>query len=162
MSVKVINGDLLESNAKYIAHQCNVLSQKAGHLAKSVFNKYPYANVYGSRKRLINWRESRDRPGTISIMGDGLNNRYVINMFAQIFPGSPRFPDSISDGHNAREKYFINCLKEISKISNLDSVGFPWQVGCGAAGGNWERYRSFIDEFALNLKADIFIYRLEL
>jgi hypothetical protein len=85
----------------------------------------------------------------------------VINMFGQVYPGPPRYPDDSTDGCLARKKLFFSCLKQISLIDDLSSIAFPWMIGCGLAGGDWEFYHNLIDKFAdhVKSKANVFIYK---
>lgn len=125
---------------KYLCHQTNCVTNRAAHLAKDVFKAFPYADIYTDR-------EEPDHPGSIIVRGNGTEHRFVINMLGQVYPGAPRYPDSSIDGHSAREKYFHRCLHEISKITNLESIAFPWCIGCGAAGGSWNAYHDLIARF---------------
>jgi O-acetyl-ADP-ribose deacetylase (regulator of RNase III) len=141
MTVEIITGDIFDSTEKYLCHQCNCLTKRAAHLSKDVFTKYPYADIYAARKE-------QDPPGTIIIRGDGQQNRFIVNMLGQVYPGSPRYPDSKLDGYKARQRYFHLCLMALAKIPNLESVAFPWKIGCGAAGGDWKYYQGTIKNFA--------------
>lgn len=145
-------GDLLSHRAKYIAHQCNCVSQRARHLAHDVFSRFPYADVYSDRDG-----KARDVPGTIAIRGDGATKRFVINMFAQRYPSVSRFGN---DTPLLRQKWFSECLEEISKIPDLESIAFPWCIGCGAAGGDWRAYRDMIIGFAEQVNATVFIVKM--
>ena len=51
-------------------------------------------------------------------------------------------------GIPAREKYFYRGLLRLAKLDDLESIAFPWRIGCGAAGGDWERYLGKITNFA--------------
>lgn len=166
--LKLISGDLFDSKAKYIAHQCNCLTYRAAHLAKDVFARYPYADIYSPRHKIvvndngekeIVW--SQDVPGNIIVRGNGKDQRYVVAILGQYYPGSPKNTDSMLDGTQARQKYFHSALWKLTKIRNLESVAFPYCIGCGAAGGDWVVYNKIIENFAkyLNGKADIFIYK---
>lgn len=132
MNLIEINCNIFDTNAQYIAHQCNCVSFYSKGLASEIFKRYPDANVYINGKRRI--------PGTIDVSGR------IINMFAQFYPGSPRAGDSQEDRH----KWFTDCLNEIRKIFLLESVAFPHMIGCGLAGGNWTIYRALIRKFADN------------
>jgi O-acetyl-ADP-ribose deacetylase (regulator of RNase III) len=138
MTVEVITGNLLSSDATYIVHQCNCVTTKAAHLALSVFTQFPYANVYSSRKE-------KSRMGEIEVRGNGKDKRFVIAMFAQKYPGKSKYSN---DTYEIREKAFAECLRGIEGISGVHSIAFPWQIGCGAAGGDWIRYKQMIDNFA--------------
>lgn len=135
MIVEVV-GDITDfPNAKFIAHQCNCVSQgQAAGVARSIFDKYPWADVY--KGRIL-----RSSPGTNKIISN--NEKVVINMFAQYYPGGPKYD---SDNSTIREKYFKSCIKAISQRSDIDSIAFPKYIGCGIAGGDWENYFNYIKE----------------
>lgn len=139
--IEIVSGDLFNAEEKYIAHQCNCVTSKAAHLSFDVFERYPYADVYTGRT-------TPNQPGTIIIRGNGQDERYVINCFGQFYPGKSRYPHSEKDGVKARENYFHKCLLQIAKIPDLESVAFPWRIGCGAAGGIWENYLGNLTIFA--------------
>lgn len=139
--IQIITGDLLDATEKYIAHQTNAISTGlAAGVARSIFDKYPYANCYADRTQ-------QSIPGTIDVRGDGINNRFVINIHSQVYPGFPKYPTSDLDGHQARQKYFYRGLLRIAKIENLESIAFPWRVCCGLAGGDWEWTLGTISNF---------------
>ena len=62
------------------------------------------------------------------------------------------------DNEENRLKWFKECLNQIgiylrhrrSRIPSQDPfvVGFPYMIGCGLAGGEWEYYFDAIEEFA--------------
>jgi len=146
-NVEVVFGDITNSEARYIAHQCNCVTEYSLGLAKSIFEKFPYSDCYQGRKE-------KDVPGTIKIFGNGVDQRYVINMFGQYYPGKPRH----SENQNDRISYFRKCLEEITKITDLESIAFPKNIGCGLAGGNWSEYFNEISIFASKTNAKVFIY----
>jgi hypothetical protein len=156
--IEIVSGDIFDAKEKYLCHQCNCVTNKSAHLAKDVFARYPYADVYTSRTE-------HDKPGTIAIRGNGQDQRYVISCFGQYYPGKPKYPYSTLDGVEAREKYFHKCLLRIAMIPNLESVAFPWRIACGAAGGIWEHYLGTITNFANYVEssqgAKVVIYRRE-
>lgn len=157
--IEIVTGSIFDAKEKYLLHQCNCVTKKAAHLSKDVFSKYAWADVYARRyaENLI------DTPGKIIVRGNGLDQRYVINLLGQYYPGKPKFPTSALDGTKVREKYFHECLLRVAKIQDLESVAFPWRIGCGAAGGDWEHYLAIITNFAnyidMTQKANVVIYR---
>lgn len=158
-TLKLINGDLFASKEKYIAHQCNCVTQKAAHLAKSMFDRFPYANIY--KERILPWTPPVGmQMGDIIVRGNGEDQRFVINMLAQYYPGSPKYSDSSRDGFIARKNAFQECLNKISEIPELTSIGLPFGIGCGAAGGDWLIYRKMIKNFSEKADADVVIYKL--
>jgi len=143
-----IDGDITKVDTKYIAHQCNCVSQRASGLAKTLFRVFPWCNIYSERFAIGHPEFQPDCPGVISIHGNGNDQRYIINMLAQFWPGKPKNPHDSLDGYRVREQYFKECLKLMVKIEDLESIAFPVNIGCGVAGGNWRRYRKFIESFA--------------
>jgi O-acetyl-ADP-ribose deacetylase (regulator of RNase III) len=151
--IEIIKGDLLEAKEKFIAHQCNSISNQAGGLAHYLFKKFPYANIYKNRPYPYVANRS-NFPGHCVIKGDGIKNRFVINMLAQYYPGSPPTAKSILDGFEVRESYFNRCLIEISRMENIESIAFPKFVGCGLAGGNWDNYFRMLKSFEIRMNID--------
>lgn len=140
--IEIIAGDLLEASEQYIVHQTNCLSDGgAAGVARLIFNKYPYADCYSDRT-------ANSKPGTIDIRGNGLDQRYVINLHGQYYPGGVYDDNSELDGNIARQKYFYKGLLQISKLENLKSIAFPAGIGCGIAGGDWEYYKGVLTNFA--------------
>jgi O-acetyl-ADP-ribose deacetylase (regulator of RNase III) len=172
-----VEGDLFESKEKYIVHQCNCVTTRAAHLAYHMFKQFPYADVYSPRAGKggdaahadsvldpeAELQPYEDKPGDIIIRGNGEDQRYVIALLGQYFPGAVRYPDSKKDGVKARQKYFYHGLWKIAQIPSLESVAFPYGIGCGAAGGDWNIYYRILQNFAgyLDGKADVYIYRLD-
>lgn len=164
--IEIVTGDLLDSKEKYIAHQCNCLTENSAGTAKAIFDKWPHANTYVNRIKDENGLTTNiDTPGHITILGDGKTDRYVINMYAQYYPGRPKFPKSTLDGIPARQNYFHRCLLRVAQIPELESIAFPWRVGCGLAGGDWEWTLGTIVNFANYIEekqgARVVIYRKE-
>jgi len=154
--IDIINDDLLTTDIQYIAHQCNCCSTRSAHLAKNVFQKFPYADAYSKRK-------CPDKMGTIQVCGNGDDKRYVINMFGQYFPGEVKYLNGTRDNYKLRENAFKNCLSHITKIDGLKEIAFPYKIGCGAAGGNWEKYLNMIEEFANEVLfyTDVYVLKKE-
>ena len=89
-----------------------------------------------------------ESPGCIIVRGNGEDQRFVINMLGQLFPGRPKFPESSLDGTAARQGNFKSCLEKIGAIDGIQSVAFPFKIGSDLAGGDWNTYRSMIEKFA--------------
>jgi len=178
-----IEGDLFESPEKYIVHQCNCVTTRAAHLAYHMFKRYPYSDVYTPRSgfgdklhadlllgnideapspQTIEMMRQEDVPGDILIRGNGKDQRYVIAILGQYFPGFVRYADSEKDGFKARQRYFRSGLRKIAQIPSLESIAFPYGIACGAAGGDWQTYYRMLQDFAENLvpSAKVYIYRL--
>jgi len=133
-----VDGNIVDAKEDYICHQCNCISDHALGLASIIFKAFPYADCYSNRKQ--------DMPGTIDVRGNGQDKRFVIGMYAQKYPGKPMNGDSA----NEREKWFEKCLEQISLMeheSKTPSFAFPYRIGCGMAGGDWDNYLTMLDKF---------------
>lgn len=147
--LNIISGDILNAPDQYIAQQCNCITNTYLGLAKSVVQKFPWADFYSNSNR---------KPGTIQIAGNPvLGQRQIIAMFAQYNPGRP----SHFETKKIRVEWFQTCLNLISVIPNLKSIGFPFNIGCGLAGGDWEDYHQMLANFAAsNPDVVINLYKL--
>lgn len=144
MPANIIEGNLLNSDAKYIVHQLNCKTFKSAGLAKQIFTKFSYSNIYLERQT----SNIEDKPGNIVIRGNGQDKRYIIGIFGQIYPGQPKTNKNSMDTIKHRKRYFFEGLKKIAEIKNLESIAFPFMIGSGLAGGNWQEYKKLIDKFA--------------
>lgn len=67
-------------------------------------------------------------------------------MFAQIGPGKGRNP---ADSAQQRLQYFRSCLQQLEQDLPADArIAFPYKIGCGLAGGNWDLYLVELQQFA--------------
>ncbi len=160
--MKIINGNILDAKEQFIVHQTNSVSRGASGLAKSIFERFKYANVYSHRPYPY-IAKGDDLPGHIIIRGNGTTERFIISIGGQYFPGEAN-EKSLLDSSIVREGYFWQCLRQIAKIEKLESIAFPFRVACGLAGGNWEHYYKMIENFekiANGLhRVDVVLYRL--
>ena len=149
-----VEGNILDSEATYIAHQCNCISTDYSGLAKSMFEKFPWSQTYSKRPNTMgSTRGGQHVPGTIEILGDGSDKRFVVNMYAQLCPGPPKphLPGRINnDSKKDRLSYFSSCLTHMKNIDKPYSVAFPYGIGCGLAHGDWSDYKQMIEDFANN------------
>ena len=120
---------------------------------QAIFERFPYSNVYKQRNG------KRDKPGTIKVCGNGSSERYVIALFGQYGWGKP---DKKDDSPEKRLQFFKSGLAKIGEIKNLESVAFPYLVGCGSAGGKWEDYLKEIEMFADIFQVPVTLYKLTL
>ncbi len=136
--IETILGSITDSKEKYICHQTNCVSTgPGGGLARTIFNEYPWSDIYKSRT-------VRDKFGSIVVCGNGKEERYVINMNAQYYPGAPTFENDLEPD---RAEAFQKCLNKIKMIPDLESIAFPAKIGCAIAGGDWEEFYKMLEEF---------------
>lgn len=144
----VESGNLLKHHAKYIVHQTNCVSKGSRGLASELFRKYPYSNTYLGRR-------DPSSPGTIDVLGDGKEKRFIVNLYGQYYPKESKY---LNDTKMKRLEWFQQGLNQLKKIPDLESVAFPYGIGCGLAGGDWTSYAKCIDEFAKELQDRVKVY----
>jgi ATP-dependent DNA helicase PIF1 len=153
------------SEADYIIQQCNCLTVRAHGLSEVLTDHFPHANVYGKRTGMGNKNVAipRDRstPGSFQLCTGKPN---VVCLFGQWRPGSMSskfvlsYPESTPpETNDQRILWFKSALGSFGEyISRLHKetkkqvrykVAVPYKIGCGLAGGDWNRYESILDTF---------------
>lgn len=171
-----IYGNILDFDCDIIVHQVNCVTKIGKGLSKSIFDKYPYANYYKIRKHIP------DEPGKTVILKPkkGEKGPMVGNLTGQFYPSRPggyykkfyhfktkdiKIPD---DSKEDREQWFSIGLEDLEK--QLDKIkknkenieiAFPYKIGSGMAGGNWNNYYKILEEWG-NKREDFIVYILEL
>ena len=134
--VEIISGNILDVSDKFmIAHTCNCVSKHARGLTKKIFNKFPEANIYAS--------SPIRRCGTYSIHGN------VINIYSQNCFGKPNEKESEQQRNEWLMTALFNLVDEVEK-----DVAFPYYMGCGLDGGNWDNIIRIIEFFAKKLEEE--------
>ena len=173
-----VRGDLLEQHdVQYIAHQCNAARDAtllpheapkfrgaARTLAGKVFRKFPWSLICLG----VPVADCKLRAGKATIHGDGVSQRFVVNLFGQLDKGwgnkqgkrraawaaGLRNDHGADDSKSRRLQFFTQALADFEAQAlaagvPLTSVAFPERIGCGVAGGNWAEYRAVIEGFQL-------------
>lgn len=159
--IKIIEGDITETNHKYIAHQCNCNTVKSHGLSKTIADKWPWADIYSKRVSIGNRNATINPsiPGTIQLVTNEDENKTVICLFALWVPGKPGdyskyYPKTYNDTTENRQLWFKECLDKIDEL-NLDEIAMPFKIGCGLAGGNWKNYENILQ----NAKTKITLFK---
>ena len=155
MPLHIINGDILQlKNIQYIVHQTNCLCVRSHGLSESIAQVYPWSDVYSQRRHIpgrnLAIPEHRSKPGSISIFKNPNHGPHVICLHAQYDFGTPRQKQRLweyKDTSHNREYWFKQCLEQVKHLKP-ESLAFPWKIGCGLAGGNWEKYYPMIVELS--------------
>ena len=81
---------------------------------------------------------------------DGL---IVANCYGQVLPGN-----GLQTEYKAWD-IILGKLKDLSNYFNLD-LHFPWMVGCGLAGGDWNIMKKKIEDAFSGPSNKVFIHKL--
>ena len=155
--IEVINEDLLKITRGVICHQTNCMGV-AGGLARAVFNKYPEA--YSQYKITVQSFVDDWMPlGTTDLI-EVKPNLYIANLYGQYDYGT--------DCRRTEYGTFRMCLRDlINSIQwqlgakkdkeGLSNIYFPYAVGCGLGGGDWEIVKNIIKYEFSDYKFKIYI-----
>ena len=150
--LSVIEGNIMDSKADVIGQQCNCVTMgKAKGLAAQIFARFPYADVYKDRTE-----HNRAVAGTWSLHGNGKEERYVLNIYGQYYPGESKYN---SDSEDLRLGWFQKALTSFLKAHPNRTLALPHGIGCGMAGGSWGLYERAIKEASASTGADILLYQ---
>lgn len=130
--IKIINEDLLNANVDAIAHQVNCMGVMGAGLAKQIRSAYP--DVYNEYMELCKRERHSDLLHKIQVFYPIFEGEhYIFNMFAQEFYGrNKRYTD-----YDALYTCLVK-VKEFMSNHNLKTLGLPYGLGCGLAGGDWK------------------------
>lgn len=156
----IVEGDLLESDATYIAHQTNCTSTgAAGGVAKAIFKRFPESDSYTERRGKKPPMKGQ-MPGDVEVRGR------IMNLYAQFHGGGMAEDPNEIDQPGMRAWWFSQCLEKIAAMGfpQGTSIALPYNIGCGIAGGNWEStYEPMLDGFAQRMRrrgVEIRLHRL--
>ena len=138
--MKLIIKDILTVEQGIIVHQVNCRGVMGAGLALYIKQKYP--QVYNNYKKACAMYKPEELLGKVQMVKI-TNNLVVCNLFAQLSYGrDKRYTD-----YNA----FESCLKKLAFKTDADTpIYFPYKIGCGLAGGDWETVYGLIDMYLHN------------
>lgn len=175
-----IEGDILDVPQKednYIVQQCNCLSVRAHGLSEDIAKKYSYANVYSYRKgegsRNLAIAGDRAVPGTYKLYGRA-SSPTIVALFAQYDMGQcgkyyGQRPKDYDDTPINRLAWFKQSIESFgdhllaTNTGERAQVYLPYKIGCGLAGGSWNKYLKVIQDFAERIRscANVYIIKLK-
>lgn len=149
MEVKVYNGDITECNADIIAHQTNCYFVMGAGVALAIKRKWPI--VYEKYKQLGDSEKKKSYKwlGTCQLVEID-QNRYVANLFGQDECGGGQ---CFTDYDALKEA--LEELRRYVNYSGLKTIAFPWKIGCGLAGGDWDIVKPMIEDIFKDLDVEI-------
>lgn len=151
--IKVIDGDLFNTKAKFICHQVNCQKRMGSGVALQVKNKYPH--VYKEYCKVA----SPEMLGKVQIIP--INEKYlgydcgslvvpyteqwICNMFAQDKYGYDG--KLYTDLAALRDCFSYMNARVMEKNNNCGAmIAMPWKIGCCRGGADWKEVYNMIDE----------------
>lgn len=155
-------GNLLESGCDIVCHQVNCKGVMGSGIAKQIKDKWPkvHEDYCFNIERMYNGdfaSRSSDLLGMIT-WTEVEKGRYIMNFFSQ----DKFLPRGVC--HTDYEA-FTDCCRTLKKFIteyNLDRsntiIGFPYKIGCGLAGGNWDIVSAIIEREFEGYEVEIYEY----
>lgn len=148
--INYINANLLDSDCNFICHQVNCQGKMGSGVAKQIRDRWP--EVYSNYARVVN-SKMLGKAQILYIEDANIPRQCVVNMFSQENYG---YDGARYTSYDA----FWNCLNELkNKIPEGVTIAFPYKIGCGLGGANWEIIEKMIDVVFADY--GVFIYKLE-
>lgn len=155
--IKFIIGDVFESDADVICHQVNCLGIMGGGIALTIRKKFPDVYVaYKNHCDGLGLEDMRSLLGTVlyvpttTLKGKDL---IIANVFAQLDIGC-----GVRTNYEAIEAGFRDIKKTYSGTNK--TVAIPYGIGCGLAGGDWDRVIAIINDVFDDDSVDVTICKL--
>lgn len=146
-SYKEINGDLLamakEGKFDIIAHGCNCFKTMGAGIASSIAKTFPVA--YQADK--VDKRTPLQRLGDYTYATHYDSNTRIVNLYTQ-YNGGPNLDYSALE---------LSLRKLSMVIDKNTKIGLPL-IGCGIAGGDWEKVREIIQRVLSDFDVTIVIF----
>ena len=136
--MKIIQRDITTIDDGVICHACNCQNKFNKGLVKIIRKKFPI--VYSEfTKFTLEIPKPWDRLGLIQEVKIS-EELSIVNMFTQLFYGNSKESGIDYNDYSA----WVKCVEEIKNIKGARKVYFPFNVGCGLAGGDWNKISEII------------------
>lgn len=146
--IEEIKGDLLTSGADILCHQTNYVGVMGAGIAYAIKTKLLTQEQYTEYQQYCQLHGAAAL-GSVQFIHLS-NGQYVANVFSQDDFYSKR-KDTITD-YSAMEKALIEVDK--FALANRLTVAIPGYMGCGIAGGDWEKVRHIIRKVFRHSRTD--------
>lgn len=134
-----MGGNVFEGFCDVICHQVNCQGIMGSGIAKEIRERFP--EVY--EKFCKSYKAKENKLGNIDIIDVCNGERFIVNMYSQdnYLPRRIRHTD-----YDA----FKTCLMKIKDAfyekRHKITIGFPYKIGCGLGGGDWNTILGLIEE----------------
>lgn len=148
MAIEIIKGDLVNAfrhgAVNFMAHCCNMQNVMGAGIARQIKLEYPQA-FEADREWFLNQTPEFSHMSLARID----TNKYVANIYGQRYYGTRT--------KQLNEDYLRAGLTQLANITDWDdSIGLPYGMGCGLAGGDWPTVLKIVEEVFVNHGVKIF------
>ena len=148
--IKIIDGNLFDSKANIIGHQCNCQGVMGSGVAKAIRDKWP--EIFTEYRSYVDMCFGTPL-GSVCYAPINNSNQVVANMFAQSSYG---YDGKRYTSYDA----FCNCLNAMARdIPKHKTIAFPYKIVSDRGGANWNIIYAMICEILNDW--DVTIYKME-
>ena len=150
-------GDLLQSNCDVICHQTNCMGAMGAGIARTIRARYPETYT-ALRERFLCDRAKLGKVDIIPVRREDGKELFVVNMYAQ----KKYMPRGVC---HTNYDAFKQCAEDVKAFCSAHfgehcKIGFPYKVGCGLAGGDWEIVKNILETVFAGPEYDVEIWEL--
>lgn len=148
-----VKGDLLKSDCTFIGHQANCQRTMGSGIARQIAADLPdmarvdRSDMRASKVKLGNFTYTR------------IPNGWGFNLYGQLYYGQ-----GLQTDYKALEKAIDRMLTIVPELARFDlrklpvKVGFPYKIGAGLAGGDWDIIYEILERLSNKHSIDIWLY----
>lgn len=143
--VKYIKGDVLNCETTLVAHQVNAFGVMGGGIAAAI---WPLLTPESQSAYVERCRHNAKIPvtewmGSIQILDTKREELKICNLFTQ-FPAPVDGSFDLTAYNYLRQA--LDLLRVYAVFNDYDIVGVPARIGCGIAGGDWDKVQRIIHD----------------
>lgn len=149
--IEIINGNIFDGDADIICHQVNTFGIMGAGIALQIKERFP--DVYEVYKEKCSEFSKHQFNPLCHVLycRTKYSNVVIANLFSQI---------GMSTDYNAMKICLQSIYNDCKKYNA--SVAIPYKIGCGIAGGDWNKVYGIIEEiFSQDEDVKCTIYKLE-
>ena len=151
---------VLNKKYDYFCHQVNCQGVMGAGIAAQIAKIYPKVKYEEQKYWSLNYIRNHD---TKSLLGQILavkteDGRTCVNMHAQDLYGREKI---CYTDYEAFDRCLIKLKCLLLKEPDTLTVGFPYKIGCGLAGGDWEKIQPMLEDFAGSIKQNVYIVKYD-
>ena len=150
--IKIIDGDLFDSKANIIAHQCNTYGVMGSGVAAEVKRRYPH--VFQSYRK--DYEDGKLELGYVNFT-TAKQDQVIANMCGQDKYG---YDGKQYTNYDGLQKCFDEVVSFAYEEYDVKPViAFPWKLSCCRGGGDWNVVYKMIEDTFKDF--DVEIWRLD-
>lgn len=143
MTIKIVKGNLLDSDADIILHQVNLQGVMGGGVAYQIATRFPAAE-----DEYLRFKHKRLGEVCFALIGP---KKWVANCFSQRV--------NFETDYVALKKCCERVI-DFMKTHSLRSAAIPFNYGCGIANGDWNKVYTIFEKAFEKSFLQLYIYKL--